>query len=574
MNYDHVVNHLQSRGYDISTAEDGDMKIMRVASEIGDHVVEFVHFQEKELAALPAFFLKDPSNYGVLAHVLPFGNGGLAGVCVNDQDSVSVNFERPELAFEESIDRHIEIVKKAITDSDWNQHELLREFQANWIAICDNKERELLCTSHNGALEELTIYRPVAGAKSGFDSYFLGVSESTQELSEYSYIRLAENSSKRTTAKGKGFVIPLQTLSPAPSSADSLGQWYLEAIDNISQQDKSVFLNKYAQWRDKEFWLVFNADSPSGRVWFCLNFQATKKKTLPTTENALSGWKISAVEVRLFNKDLVMPRSGAIKALSEKSVMLIGCGSVGSEIAQKIASSGVGELTLCDPDKFTLDNLYRHTLTRHWIGAKKSNALGIDIGFKYPWIRTRGFDSKLLGLRNKKVLSSYDLIIVAIGSPTHERLFHDYLLMDQVDTPVIYTWLEGYGVGGHAILDLPSRKGCLRCAYVDLNTICRGLASNLNFFEPNQNLTVNHAGCGDLFLPYNALSSAQTAIIATNLAVKCLVGKIIESSKISWKGDSTDARDAGFYLSHRYEHFTKSLEVLPLYNEYCDICNG
>ena len=64
-------------------------------------------------------------------------------------------------------------------------------------------------------------------------------------------------------------------------------------------------------------------------------------------------------------------------------------------------------------------------------------------------------------------------------------------------------WLEGYGIGGHAILAMPRTKGCWHCAYVDPNTLTRGLTSNLNFLKPGQVVMRNHGGCGTQFLPYS-----------------------------------------------------------------------
>ncbi|EIL56831.1 UBA/THIF-type NAD/FAD binding protein, partial [Escherichia coli 541-15] len=133
---------------------------------------------------------------------------------------------------------------------------------------------------------------------------------------------------------------------------------------------------------------------------------------------------------------------------------------------------------------------------------------------------------------------------------------------------------EGYGIGGHAVLAIPGTKGCLRCSYVDPADFSRGLASNLNFLAPNQDLTKNHAGCGDAFLPYSYIASTQTALITANLGVQYLLNKIRESSRVSWKGSSEDAIANGFKLSGRYYAFTRILEVLPLFNEECDICNG
>ena len=171
-------------------------------------------------------------------------------------------------------------------------------------------------------------------------------------------------------------------------------------------------------------------------------------------------------------------------------------------------------------------------------------------------------------------LERFDLIIVAFGSPTLERVFHDFVTRNGVKTPVINTWVEAYGVGGHATLDMPNSKGCLRCAYVDPDSLARGLSSNLNFLEPNQDLTISHAGCGNQFLPYSGIAASYTATMAADLATQYLQGKMDRSSKVSWKGSAEEANRNGFKVTHRYRHFVKPLEILPLYNSECDVCGG
>ncbi|MCK3102382.1 hypothetical protein MZI85_29335, partial [Escherichia coli] len=70
------------------------------------------------------------------------------------------------------------------------------------------------------------------------------------------------------------------------------------------------------------------------------------------------------------------------------------------------------------------------------------------------------------------------------------------------------------------------------------------------------------------------IASTQTALITADLGVKYLLDKIRQSSRVSWKGSSEDAIANGFKLSGRYHTFTRILEVLPLFNNECDICNG
>ena len=267
-------------------------------------------------------------------------------------------------------------------------------------------------------------------------------------------------------------------------------------------------------------------------------------------------------------------RQATINVGSTKSVLLIGCGSVGSEIAHQLASAGVGNLTIADPEYFHEHNLYRHTLAIGDIDSLKSWSVAKDLRLKHPWIVVTPSKESLADWTRQQALERFDLVVIAIGSPTEERVFHDCIQRTGVRTPVMNTWVEAYGVGGHATLDLPLSKGCFRCAYVDPDTLTRGLASNLNFLEPNQDVTVTHAGCGNQFLPYSGISASYTATMAADLATQCLQGQVNRSSKISWKGSAAEAEEHGFKMSHRYRHFTKTLEILPLLNSECDVCSS
>ncbi|MCU7804219.1 MAG: ThiF family adenylyltransferase [Candidatus Thiodiazotropha sp. (ex Lucinoma borealis)] len=538
---------------------------MEVVHKFGDRQFRLQHFFESELTCLPKFYIANLGEYGRLAHVTPSRDGSYGGICIGDQDSVSVNYERQGLAFEESLKRHIDLLEKAVLDADWNKQELLREFYSNWLAICDRNRPEFVCAA-SGGLEEILVFSPVQGFRRGFEGRYLGITDSASELADYSYIA---QQGKRRTQVGLGLVVPVSKLKPAPYTDAELQDWYLDTISD------NHIPSTYAQKRGRRFWLIFNADTPSGRTWFgvALNYDGNGKKPLPTTEERLKRWSITPLRVTIFNKERLMPRSGADLDLDNKSVLVVGCGSVGGEIAYKLGAAGIGKLVLSDPDVYSIDNIYRHVLSDRYFSWNKAAALCHSLHAKYPWVTATFYDKELLDLRDMNILNSFDLIIIAIGSPTHERKFHDFLEEENVKVPVINTWLEGYGIGGHAVLDIRNSHGCLRCAYVDLEFGTRGLSSNLNFLEPNQDLTVNHAGCGELFLPYNAVSAAQTALIATNLAIGSLLRKITDSSKVSWKGDGSEVNASGYSLAHRYTAFNKSLQVLPLYNEECDLCH-
>jgi len=544
-----------------------------VTADIGESIVELVHFRVDEFLALPVFWLKNASTYGTLAHVLSINEIDYGHICIGDRDSISVNYEQPHLAMEVSLQRHIDLLKQAIEDPEWNKKELIREFIPNWNAILRDSDPQLILAAKEKHLEPMRVFNPKKSSSFGYASFYLGLTEHISDLSEFSSI--APTKTDGRSLAGDGYVVPLGTLSPPPISRNELGNWYVNTISSLAPEDLAALEKLVSRRRSTRFWIVFNGDTNSGTAWFGVHLspKGKGKKTLPLKNFGSREWSIKPIRLTVFNKERILPRGGANTSLSDKSVLLVGCGSVGGEIAYKLASAGVSKLWLVDPDVYSLDNLYRHVLDECLIGVSKSVGLSWRIQSKHPWTKCIHVNSRLLDLRDKGVLKTFDLMVIAIGSPTHERLFHDFVVENNISLPVINTWVEGYGVGGHATLDIPRSKGCLRCAYIDHSDLSRGLASNLNFLEPNQDVTVNHAGCGNLFLPYSAINAGQTALIASDLAINFLSGLITNSCKVSWKGDATEAQKVGLRTTHRYQVFEKSLVRLPLYDEHCDICN-
>lgn len=570
---DDIIQYLISKGFNCIPCEVEGAIAITVRLEIGSKSVGLIHFPTSEITCLPVFLLDKPKEVGHLAHVQKhkIGNYEFGYICVNDRESVSVNFNMPLLAIEESLNRHIAILKKTITDREWNKKELLREFQSCWLNVCDFHSRPILLTNDCGLLEEIDVYRPVKDSEFGVRSYYLAQSKDT-DLADAAKIYWQDSSSR--SLAGKAIVLPLTVIEPAPLEKEQLGAWYLDILSKQEPELLQQLNTNYGRWKTHEYWIFFKAEVPSGSVWFCLSFKSKKNKkhSLPINKQQLENWKVSAVPIKVFNKEAVLPRGGANLDLAKSKVALVGAGSVGSEIAHKLSAAGIQNLTIYDPDIYNIENLYRHVLPEEFLSFGKSFGLSFSLKRQFLWSKAKASSSELLDLRKQSLLNSYDLIVIAIGSPTHERLFKEYLLEKGVRAPVINTWLEGFGVGGHAVLDIPKSKGCLLCAYVCPDTLTRGLSSNLNFIESNQDITINMSGCGEQFISYSAICSSQTSLIASNLAIKFLEGKIENSSKVSWKGDDHDAMQRGIKLTNRFYQFKDSLQIKPLIHEDCDVC--
>ena len=307
---------------------------------------------------------------------------------------------------------------------------------------------------------------------------------------------------------------------------------------------------------------------------FAIHWRKRSKSPLPDSarEAEAAGWTATPHTVRSLSLRSLVPRGGGSMDLTGKSVLLVGCGSVGGELALRLTSAGVGHLTISDPDRLSEENLYRHTLSLNHIGRLKTEALAHAIAHKHPWAEVTNWSKPLEDLREPDVIRQFDLIVIAIGSPNVERFFAEYCTAETIGVPVMTCWLEGYGIGGHAILVIPGTEGCWHCAYVNPQTLARDLVSNLNFLAPDQVVMRNQGGCGTQFLPYSGLAAGYTALIAADLAVRFLEDQLPNSSKVSWKGSSVEAERESLAVTWRYRHFTESLRILPLHDENCDLC--
>ena len=571
MNYNEIIDHLISEGFDAKCGEYNDEDCLQIDFVIKDSTYTLKHCYIDEIVSLPKFFLDDVHDKKGLAHILPYFTTHVAGICVTVDDAISVNFEIPKLAFSDSLKRHMSLIEKVVTDPHWNKTELIREFAVNWSMICETLDLDFICATTRTDIQPLQVKSEIIGQKSGFKGSTIGLSDDASKLGKFSYIKQQFEEGKRRQS-GAGLIIPLGDLSAPPKSSIEAVEWYLSALNILSDEKKKAISDKLNGIREKTFWLVFNGNSGTGTTWFGLKLDTKSRKFLPLNRATIVSWKVKPIRVRVFSPESMLPRGGANDSLMDKRVLLVGCGAVGGELAFKLGSSGIGECHLSDPDIYSWDNVYRHVLPSVYVGHSKSFSLALELQRKYPWLKTEYSKKDLLDYRDEEVLNAYDLIVIAIGSPTHERIFANYLSSISAKPTIINTWLEGYGVGGHATLSSPDKKGCLLCAFVDNNTFSRGLASNLSFIEPNQNLTTNIAGCGDLFLPFSSIDAGKTALIAADLSVQCLMGRLEGSYSVSWKGDDVEAKGHDIALSHRYYNFSESLIKVPLHHEGCDQC--
>jgi len=144
---------------------------------------------------------------------------------------------------------------------------------------------------------------------------------------------------------------------------------------------------------------------------------------------------------------------------------------------------------------------------------------------------------------------SADAIVIAIGNQSVPLRLNDEFAEQRFPVPVIYTWLEPYGIGGHALLVRYGAKGCLRCLFEEDPE----LRCTIDFASPGQRFARRELGCHGVYTPYGDLDARETALGGVRLVERVARDAQTPAWVHSWRGDATGFLAARFRLGSRYE---------------------
>ncbi|WP_068672601.1 MoeB/ThiF family adenylyltransferase [Oceanobacillus sp. Castelsardo] len=176
--------------------------------------------------------------------------------------------------------------------------------------------------------------------------------------------------------------------------------------------------------------------------------------------------------------------------ISEKHVLILGCGALGSANADNLARAGIGKLTLIDRDYVELSNLQRQQLYTEQdvynqipkaIAAKnRLQEINSDIE-----IEAYVMDASANSL--DPLLKGIDLVIDATDNFDTRFLLNDILQKHSVP------WIFGSCVGstGMSYTILPNQTPCLRCL-LDAIPVSGATCDSVGIISPAVQMVVAH----------------------------------------------------------------------------------
>jgi hypothetical protein len=148
-------------------------------------------------------------------------------------------------------------------------------------------------------------------------------------------------------------------------------------------------------------------------------------------------------------------------ALADRSVLIIGAGSVGSYLAEVLARSGVGAFTIVDPDEVEAVNVGRSAFRVADVGLGKAFAaaevvLAINPGARVGVLAARHEDVDLGSL-----VAEADLVVVATDDPEAQARVGHFAY--RAGRPAVFPGLYQGAHGGEVIIAADG-TACFGCA--------------------------------------------------------------------------------------------------------------
>ena len=263
-------------------------------------------------------------------------------------------------------------------------------------------------------------------------------------------------------------------------------------------------------------------------------------------------------------------RGGSVTGgFHDNHVIIVGCGSLGCQVALQLAQSGVN-LTLIDDDLLLSENTARHLLGgQDYLFKNKAVGLRLYLTKMFPHLTIKAIDKKAQNIvkNDKHIFLNSDLVVNTTGSGVAE--VHLGLLgrKDPKMPPVIFGWTEPHAIAGQLLI-VQDKGGCYFCEMQTRRYKVTKWAESQEKTDP---------GCGAYYQPYGAVDMAPIQAMVSRACLEVLNGQIERSEVRTWVGDISMLSSLGGELNQMWLGKNEELcfrefkEDLPQHAE-CKLC--
>jgi molybdopterin/thiamine biosynthesis adenylyltransferase len=249
--------------------------------------------------------------------------------------------------------------------------------------------------------------------------------------------------------------------------------------------------------------------------------------------------------------------------MKNKRFLVVGIGSVGSNLCYYLNGYNNAAFALIDRDWLTVDNIGRHLLGFEYISQSKSYAVAHYLQQYRPDRKVQALQKNLQELKEEEI-NKASAIFVCTGDVMSEKWLLDKMAEGSVRTPAFVLWLEPYGISGIMIYVNPDDEKSVKRL--------RGNANDrfMNFclikreeYEDGEKLTKHDAGCNGSYSLYSA-NDVTMFLSSIFPIIDQLLEQPSESKCYRWVGNTNIALEKGISLVPSLGLSKNTLQELPV----------
>lgn len=383
-----------------------------------------------------------------------------------DTKPVWMNSEALIDATLEQLSQLLLLVRPASTEAQRTQH-FADEWTSYWripTRIGDMAEDQLLLLSNNppsnSNLCTALATLPTESSKRKLNRTYILAGSSKTEVDQW----LKNSGAEIHEQSNSAIAIGLHT---QPSEPGTPGTWaqlvaYIDrwAIDPAvaHAQLQTLTVEKV----DADRWIVIYHDSasvalrirPVFKKQHRAGYKSPKERRNQEEDLAFERYQLTPALTQRIDGPWVHGRGVEMEAsaLLEKKVLLIGCGSLGSMIAESCCLSAIGTLTIVDPAVLETTNVGRHALGMGSVGLSKAEMMATRCSSDYPHLTIRHFQCSAMSTDSslRTALAEADLVVSTTADPGVEGYILNTLDANRIQR-VLLSWVEPHALAGHAV---------------------------------------------------------------------------------------------------------------------------
>lgn len=469
-------------------------------------------------------------------------------VCaVSDEARPNPNY--PDLVAEELISKGKRVLENGLSGEE-NVNEINLEFQAYWnqgLQKNDTFSKEVVIVAENPLKQGFKVLHLEPTLNS--IRYVIHQDEDCAiRFKSYLESRSIE------TKESEGFL-----LTGMPDKLDPPFKWSNRTVLRIVQEiDNEVFgpFKSYLRKVSYPKTVIFNRTINGQEAyfgWFHLHHSIPEKGFRKESVNPLlsyQNWDAGRPIVRfsphLYSIERLMGRSTGSYDPQVLRFIIVGVGSVGSNLVPLLLSFGSAEFKFIDPQFLRIENLGRHLLGFNSVHQLKTKALQKHVLELNPLLRIDTRESSVFDVvqDEPEFINNCDYSFIALGEANIEFWISEQMTKGIITTPTFFLWLEPHLVGGHCIYIHP-----------DDNYYETLFNENLEFkfsvvdMGKSKKLSKKEAGCQSSFTPYS-LTNVLTFLGALYPRITNLIRSSIKSStSFTFRGDISELDGLGVGLT-------------------------